>query len=207
MLPSILVMQREARSTCADLQTGTGRVSAESGVLAEAEVTWKKRTEREEGTSPEELLAAAHSSCFSMQLSAFLAKEGTPAEELKTTATVSFVVGQGITKILLEVSGRVPGSDQAKFVELAEQAKKECPVSKALASVPSMEVRAKLPAARGTWPMAYVPCLWHRSSHAVRRASTSGSECLELALVVSLGKRAPMRSSSHSRPVAAAPPR
>ena len=127
-----------------DLQSGTGTVSAESGVLSEAEVTWKKRTEREEGTSPEELLAAAHSSCFSMQFSAFLAKAGTPAEELTTTATVSFVVGQGITKILLEVSGRVPGSDQAKFVELAEQAKKECPVSKALASVPSMEVRAKL---------------------------------------------------------------
>lgn len=127
-----------------DLQSGAGRVSTDSGVLRDTEVSWKTRTDREEGTSPEELLAAAHSSCFSMQLSAFLAKDGTPAEEIETTATVSFVVGQGITKILLEVRGHVPGCDQAKFVDLAEQAKSGCPVSKALASVPSMEVRAKL---------------------------------------------------------------
>lgn len=127
-----------------DLQSGAGSVSTDSGVLRDTEVTWKTRTDRDEGTSPEELLAAAHSSCFSMQLSAFLAKDGTPAEEIETTATVSFVVGQGITKILIEVRGRVPGCDQTKFVDLAEQAKTGCPVSKALASVPSMEVRAKL---------------------------------------------------------------
>lgn len=127
-----------------DLQSGTGSVSTESGVIRDAEVTWKRRTEREDGTSPEELLAAAHCSCFSMQLSAFLAKAGTPAEEIETTAVVSFVAGQGITKILLEVKGRVPGCEPDKFVELAEQAKSGCPVSKALASVPSMEVRARL---------------------------------------------------------------
>ena len=93
-------------------------------------------------TSPEELIAAAHSACFSMALSHALAQAGTPAEQLDTTATVTFVPGEGITKIALSVRGTVPGIDEAGFVEAAEGAKVGCPVSKALAGVPEITLDA-----------------------------------------------------------------
>ncbi len=101
---------------------------------------WAARAEPESSgrTSPEELIAAAHAACFSMALSHGLAEAGTPASELKTSATVSFVPGTGITKIVLRVSGDVPGLDDAGFREAAETAKDNCPVSKALAAVPEI---------------------------------------------------------------------
>lgn len=104
------------------------------------DVTWASRTEEQSGgkTSPEELIAAAHAACFSMALSHGLAQAGTPATELKTTATVTFVPGEGITKIVLHARGEVPGLDEAGFRAAAETAKENCPVSKALASVPEI---------------------------------------------------------------------
>ena len=83
-------------------------------------------------TSPEELIAAAHASCFSMAFSNILAKAGTPPEQLKTSATVTFVPGTGITKSVLEVEGSVPGLDEEGFRAAAEDAKENCPVSQAL---------------------------------------------------------------------------
>jgi osmotically inducible protein OsmC len=113
-----------------------------SGSIGPLEVTWAARAEAESGgrTSPEELIAAAHAACFSMALSHGLAEAGTPPSELKTSATVSFVPGTGITKVVLRVSGDVPGVDDAGFREAAEGAKTNCPVSKALAGVPEIVV-------------------------------------------------------------------
>jgi osmotically inducible protein OsmC len=111
-----------------------------SGAFGPLEITWASRAEPESSgrTSPEELIAAAHASCFSMALSHGLAEAGTPPEKLETTATVTFVPGTGITKIVLGVRGDVPGLDEAGFREAAEAAKANCPVSKALASVPEI---------------------------------------------------------------------
>lgn len=126
-----------------DLQSGRGTVAVASNSFPEQQVTWQARAERTGGTSPEELIAAAHSSCFCMALSSALGKAGTPPERLEATATVTFVPGQGITRIQLEVVGRVPGSDQAAFLEAAEGAKSGCPVSKALAAVPEIALNAR----------------------------------------------------------------
>ena len=128
------------------LLEGSGHVdSTTSGVLGAQELTWKARAEdAPAGTSPEDLLAAAHAGCFSMALSNGLAKAGTPPEELKTSATVTFQPGEGITKIALTVRGRVPGIDDAAFREAAETAKATCPVSKALAGVPQITLDASL---------------------------------------------------------------
>ena len=118
------------------LMEGSGRVSAESGVLDDVAVTWPARAERTDaGTSPEELIAAAHAACYSMALSHGLAGEGTPPDELNVTATVGFQAGEGITGINLDVRGRVPGIDSAGFEAAAAAAAENCPVSKALAAV------------------------------------------------------------------------
>ena len=129
------------------LMEGSGTITATtSGAIGEQPVSWAARSEDTTGgkTSPEELIAAAHASCFSMALSAGLAKAGTPAEELKTSAIVTFQPGQGITKIALTVEGRVPGLDAAAFAEAAQGAKENCPVSKALAGVPEITLDAQL---------------------------------------------------------------
>jgi osmotically inducible protein OsmC len=116
-----------------------------SGAFGPLDVTWASRTEQPGGkTSPEELIAAAHASCFSMALSLALAQAGTPPERLSTSATVTFVPGTGITSSALSVVGRVPGLDEAGFREAAEGAKVGCPVSKALAAVPDISLDAKL---------------------------------------------------------------
>jgi lipoyl-dependent peroxiredoxin len=116
---------------------GSGRVTLESSGLGTFDVTWASRAEQPEGrTSPEELIAAAHASCFSMQLSSVLAKAGHPPTTLNTRAEVDFQPGEGITGVRLSVSGDVPGMDDAAFREAAEAAKAGCPVSKALAAVP-----------------------------------------------------------------------
>ena len=116
------------------LDTGKGSVSLDSSGLGSYELTWLSRAEAPNGrTSPEELIAAAHSSCFSMALSNALAKEGTPPEQLETTANVTFQPGEGITGVHLVVKGTVPGLSAEQFQAAAEGAKANCPVSKALA--------------------------------------------------------------------------
>src|SRR4051795_8730266 len=99
---------------------GSGQVTLESSGLGTYDVTWASRAEDPNGrTSPEELIAAAHASCFSMAFSNVLAKAGTPPEQLKTSATVTFAPGTGITKSVLEVEGSVPGLDDNGFREAA----------------------------------------------------------------------------------------
>lgn len=116
-----------------DLASGRGVTSAASGALPDVEVTWAARTERTPGTtSPEELLAAAHASCFCMALSNGLAEEGNPPERLEATATVSFVAGEGVKSSHIEVRGRVTGIDQARFADAAHGAGDNCPISLAL---------------------------------------------------------------------------
>ena len=95
-------------------------------------------------TSPEELIAAAHATCLSMALSGGLAKEGHAPQELKTSATVTFQPGEGITKIALHVIGKVPGTSDDEFRQAAETAKENCPVSKALSGVPEIGLDARL---------------------------------------------------------------
>jgi osmotically inducible protein OsmC len=129
------------------LLEGSGTISSTtSGALGTQTVSWPARSTDETGgsTSPEELIAAAHAACFSMALSSGLAKAGTPPEELRTSATVTFQPGEGITKIALAVEGRVPGLDAAAFEEAAQTAKANCPVSKALAGVPEITLAASL---------------------------------------------------------------
>jgi osmotically inducible protein OsmC len=128
------------------LMDGSGSIdSVGSGAFGPLDVTWASRAEDPAGrTSPEELIAAAHASCFSMALSLALAQAGSPPEELKTGATVTFQPGEGITKIALTVRGRIPGLDEAGFREAAEGAKANCPVSQALAGVPEITLDASL---------------------------------------------------------------
>lgn len=128
------------------LLDGAGTIAAAgSGAFGALEVTWASRAEEPNGrTSPEELIAAAHSACFSMALSHGLAQAGTPADRLDTSATVTFVPGEGITKVALTVRGAVPGVDAAMFAAAAEDAKVGCPVSKALAGVPEITLDAAL---------------------------------------------------------------
>ena len=128
------------------LLEGSGTIDrVGSGAFGPLDVTWASRTEESNGrTSPEELIAAAHASCFSMAFSSDLAKAGTPPERLETSATVTFVPGEGVTKSALTVRGSVPGMDEDAFRAAAEQAKENCPVSKALAGVPEITVDASL---------------------------------------------------------------
>jgi osmotically inducible protein OsmC len=132
-----------------DLLSGSGTIDeVGSGAFGPLDVSWAARTEEASGgkTSPEELIAAAHASCFSMALSSGLAKAGTPPERLQTSAAVSFVPGTGITKVALTVRGTVPGLDAEGFRAAAENAKANCPVSQALAGVPEITVDAQLAA-------------------------------------------------------------
>lgn len=116
------------------LTDGAGRVELNSSGLGGFDVTWASRANEPEGrTSPEELIGAAHSSCFSMALSSALSKAGTPPEQLETTAEVTFQPGEGITGVHLTVRGVVPGMTAEDFSTAAEGAKAGCPVSKALA--------------------------------------------------------------------------
>jgi osmotically inducible protein OsmC len=129
-----------------DLMSGSGRIdSVTSGAFGGLDVDWHARSEDAESkTSPEELIAAAHAACLSMALSHGLAQAGHPADELKTSATVTFQPGEGITKIALQVAGNVPGMSQDDFRQAAETAKENCPVSKALTGVPEITLDARL---------------------------------------------------------------
>jgi osmotically inducible protein OsmC len=120
------------------LKEGKGNLDTQSGALKGLPYTFKGRFEDESGrsgTNPEELIAAAHAGCFAMQLSHFLAENGTPADKLDAKAVVTLVPGTGITGSALTVTGAVPGIDAAKFRELADKAKAECPVSRALGAI------------------------------------------------------------------------
>ena len=109
------------------------------------QVTWRARTEEHGSlTSPEELIAAAHSSCYSMAFSNMLAKNETPPGSLDVTATATFVPGEGITTMELEVVGNIDGISEEKFLELAEAAKVGCPVSQALAGNVEISLDARL---------------------------------------------------------------
>src|SRR6266581_1090038 len=123
-----------------DLMTGGGTIeSVTSGAVGGLDISWPARSEEPGGkTSPEELIAAAHAACFAMALSHGLAQDGHTADQLQTSAEVTFQPGEGITKIALAVEGHVPGIDDDAFRRAAEQAKENCPVSKALASVPEL---------------------------------------------------------------------
>jgi lipoyl-dependent peroxiredoxin len=115
------------------LKEGAGSVSLESSGVGTYDVTWASRAEQPEGrTSPEELIAAAHSACFSMALSKALADEGTPPQSLDTQADVSFQPGKGIIGVHLTVVGSVDGISAEDFSAAAEDARKNCPVSQAL---------------------------------------------------------------------------
>ena len=129
-----------------DLMSGSGSIAAApSGAFGPLDVSWAARTEEPGGkTSPEELIAAAHSACFAMALSHGLAQAGTPPEELRTSSTVTFVPGEGITKVALTVEGSVSGIDEDAFRAAAEDASVNCPVSKALAAVPEITLDARL---------------------------------------------------------------
>jgi len=132
-----------------DLVHGNGSIDyVSSGAFSRQPVTWASRTEDHNGrTSPEELIAAAHASCFSMAFSSGLAKNGTPATKLSVKATVTFDktdAGWGIAKSEITVRGEVPGIDQAKFAELANAAKDGCPVSQALKGNVALSVEATL---------------------------------------------------------------
>ncbi len=132
-----------------DLMSGKGKTSAASGTFRDAGLSWKARTESGAGpstTTPEELLAAAHASCFSMALSHGLATGGHPATRLETTCVVEFGPKKGggfeVRSSALEVKGTVPGIDEAAFRKAAEEAKNGCPVSSALKI--AMSVKATL---------------------------------------------------------------
>ncbi len=126
------------------LMEGSGQVTMGSSNLGTYDVTWPSRAEDPNGrTSPEELIAAAHSSCFSMALSHALAQAGNPPESLDTSAEVTLKPGTGITGIQLTVKGRVPGISAEEFERAAQDAKENCPVSKALAATP-MTLNASL---------------------------------------------------------------
>src|SRR5262245_44289606 len=128
-----------------DLMGGAGTVRVASGAFAEQALTWRARAEsRESGTSPEELIAAAHAGCFAMALPFGLGQAGHAPERLDTSARVSFQPGAGITGIHLTVRGRVPGLDAEAFQKAAEGAKANCPVSQALAGVPEITLDASL---------------------------------------------------------------
>ena len=117
------------------LKDGKGTVSSESGVLANVPYNFSKRFESENGTNPEELVAAAHAACFSMALSLFMANEGLTPESIDTTATANFENVNGawtVTSSHLETRVKSPSADPAKFQKAAEGAKAGCPISRLL---------------------------------------------------------------------------
>jgi osmotically inducible protein OsmC len=127
------------------LTEGSGTTHPDSGAFQDVEVTWASRTERSAGkTSPEELLAAAHASCYCMALSHELSEAGNKPEQLAATATVDFVPGEGVKSSHIVVVGRVPGIDAAQFEEAAQSAGKNCPISGALTGNIEISVDATL---------------------------------------------------------------
>jgi len=145
-----MAIERNAKATWqGDLKSGSGEFDLlSSGAVRGEQVTFASRFEQPGGkTSPEELIAAAHATCFSMALANGLAQDGHPPTKLETEAQVTLDntgEGFGITTIQLKVRGQVDGLEERGFKQAAEQAKKNCPVSKALAAVPRIELDAAL---------------------------------------------------------------
>ena len=129
-----------------DLINGSGTIAqVTSGAFGPLDVSWASRAEEPNGkTSPEELIAAAWAACIAMALSNGLAKAGNPPEKLETSATVTFQPGEGIIRAALTVRGTVPSLDEDGFRAAAEDAKKNCPVSKALSDIPDVSLDAQL---------------------------------------------------------------
>src|SRR4051812_46387433 len=127
------------------LADGSGTTHPDSGAFPDVEVTWAARTSRSAGkTSPEELLAMAHASCYCMALSHELSEAGNEPEQLEATATVAFVPGEGVKSSHIVVNGRVAGIDQAQFEEAARGAAEGCPISGALKGNIEISVDATL---------------------------------------------------------------
>ena len=129
-----------------DLPGGSGRFTVGSGAMSEQAVTWASRTERSDGkTSPEELIAAAHGSCFAMALSNVLAEGGTPPERLEIDAVCTFDVSEvKVSSVDLDIRGHVPGIDEEGFQSAVGQAEQGCPVSNALRGNIEIRVNATL---------------------------------------------------------------
>jgi len=130
-----------------DLADGSGRVSTDSGVLKDIPVSWTARVEEPSGTSPEELVAAAHATCYAMALSHTLAQGGTPPERLAVSAVVSGELGDtglAVKTSELAVSAFVPGLDQAEFDRRAHDAERNCPISNALRGAVEIRLNATL---------------------------------------------------------------
>lgn len=128
-----------------DIPSGSGQFTA--GDTISGGVTYKSRFEGGPGSNPEQLIGAAHATCFSMALASALATAGHPAEAINTDAAVTLRPIDGvptITKIELTTTGRVPGIDEATFRQLAKEAKANCPVSRALSGVPEVTLEASL---------------------------------------------------------------
>jgi osmotically inducible protein OsmC len=115
---------------------GSGQVALQSSGVGTFDVNWKARSEGSTSvTTPEELIAAAHSSCFSMAFSLALAENGTPPDSIETTASVTFTPGTGITGSHLNVNAVVPGLERDEFDRIADDVKVNCPVSQALRAI------------------------------------------------------------------------
>ena len=140
--------EKTARATWeGDLMSGSGRVSTGSGVLSDEGMSWSVRAEDTEGVSPEELIAAAHATCVSMALAHALAEHGHAPARLETNATATFdktEAGFRLTTMKLAIDGEVEGIDGVEFLEAAEGAKENCPVSKALEGNVEISVEATL---------------------------------------------------------------
>ncbi len=122
--------RRASTTWTGDLARGKGTVTLDSSGAGKFEVSWPSRSEDPNGlTSPEELIAAAHSSCYSMQLSHMIGEAGGTPNQIDTSAVVTLVVGEGITKIALTCRASVDGLDEATFQQTAQGAKEQCPVS------------------------------------------------------------------------------
>jgi len=144
-----MATERRAHTTWeGDLASGSGTFTVGSGSIGPQAVSWNARTEEPGGkTSPEELIAAAHASCFSMALSGSLARAGTPPKRLETDAVVTFDKVDGgwkVTRSALTVRGDVPGADEQAFRDAAEDAKENCPVSQALKGNVELTIDASL---------------------------------------------------------------
>jgi len=142
-------VRRAEANWSGDLPSGGGAVSAStSGIFKDQAITWRARTEASEGkTSPEELLAAAHASCYAMALSNELAKAGHPAERVEVAVEVSAGktdAGWTVQSSAITVRAKVPGADAAVFGEKAEAAKASCPISRALSSSVAVTLDAAL---------------------------------------------------------------
>lgn len=131
-----------------DIRGGKGTISTGSGALKNTSYSFSTRFEQEPGTNPEELIAAAHAACYTMNLSGTLGRKGYTPQNLETHATCTVAPKQGggfqITRIQLETRAKVDGIDEDTFQQIAREAEQTCPVSNALRSVPEISLNAKL---------------------------------------------------------------